>query len=351
MSDLSRLSGFLTRQAVACGRLGSPMYEQLLHRAAGQLSSAGPLCRLLAPHAEANGPAATGLRLLGTVHRLVLERRGGDLALYYPSVGGTFDLEAAWPALLEVLEVHTDEVAAGMQRPPQTNEVGRAAALVGGLLRVLRPRPQPVRLHELGSSAGLNLLADQYRYVSPTGSWGPPDSPVRLDPAWTGMPTPLDRELTVVERHGCDPDPVDVTTTQGRTVLMSYVWPDQRARLERLRGAFAVAGRMPIELTTERAGNFVSRMRLADGQATVLWHSLMWQYLDPAEQTTVNDHVRRLSQQATPAAPLIHLFLEPWRRAAGAAHDFLVVAQTWPGGESQVLASAPGHGVPVTWEQ
>ncbi|CAN5900878.1 DUF2332 domain-containing protein [soil metagenome] len=351
MPDLDRLGGFIEHQADACGRLGSPMYEALLRRVAARLTVAGPVRDVLHEHADAPGPAATGLRLLGTVHRLVLERRAGDLAVYYPSVGGRFDADRAWPALLEVLDRHRGEVAAGMRRPPQTNEVGRATALVGGLLRTLGPRPMPVRLHELGASAGLNLRAEHFRYVGPGGSWGPPDSPVRLDPAWSGTHTPLGRDLTVVHRQGCDQDPVDPTTTDGRTILTSYVWPDQAARLERLRGAFTVAARVPAEVTRERAEDFVARMHLVDGQVTVLWHSVMWQYVDAAERSVVAGHVRRLSEQASDQAPFVHLILEPWRRAAGAAREFLVVAQAWPGGVQHVLGEAQPHGVPVRWER
>ncbi len=327
------------------------MYEALLHRTADELVVDGPLRRVLAPHEEAAAQDAVGLRLLGTVHRLVLERRAGDLALHYPSVGGRFELDQAWPALLEVLDRHCDALSEGMRRPPQTNEVGRAAALVGGLLRVLGAGTLPVRLHEIGASAGLNLLADQYRYVGVGGTWGPPASPVQLEAAWTGAPTPLTSELVVVERHGCDPDPIDPTSTAGRTLLTAYVWPDQCRRLKRLRGAFEVAGRAPVEVVRQSAADFMTGMRLADGHTTVLWHSVMWQYLTNGEKAAVTDQVRRLSAEASPSAPFVHVLLEPWRLAAGAPHDFLVVAATWPDGDQRVLGSASGHGVPVVWEQ
>lgn len=350
MPDLERLSGLLVHQAEACGRLGSPMYEALLRRAAQQLAVTGPLRDVLAAHADAPGPAATGLRLLGAVHRLVLERRAGDLALYYPSVGGRFTLDAAWPALLDVLDNHPVEVADGMRRPPQTNEVGRAAALVGGLLRVLRPDPMPLRLFELGASAGLNLRAEQFRYVSRSGAWGPSDSPVQLQPAWTGTSTPLGTAMQVVNRRGCDPDPLDPTSTEGRLVLTSYVWPDQPRRLERLRGALEIAARVPAEVTRQPAADFVARMHLLDDHVTVLWHSVMWQYLDADEQDIVTGQVRRLAQQASLGAPFVYVSLEPGRRAVGADHEFLVLAETWPVGERQVLGVAQPHGFPVQWE-
>jgi hypothetical protein len=39
--------------------------------------------------------------------------------------------------------------------------------------------------------------------------------------------------VTVVERSGCDLDPVDVHSSEGRLTLLACTWPDQ---LERIRG-------------------------------------------------------------------------------------------------------------------
>ncbi len=345
-----RLAGLLATQAEAAGRLGSPMYEALLRRVASDATRDGPVRRVLTPYADDPGPAATGLRLLGAVHRLVLERRAGDLALSYPSVGGNFDAELAWPSFVAVLDQHADELVHLMAGPPQTNEVGRAAALVGGLLRLADSHGLPLRLFELGASAGLNLRPDRFRYEADAGGWGPPDSPVRLDPAWRGDWSPGEQPLDIVQRVGCDPSPVDPTSTEGRLVLTSYVWPDQAVRLQRLRGALEVAAAVPATVRRQTAAGLVSGLRLADGTVTVLWHSVMWQYLSPAEKESVSAHIRRLGAAATPDAPFAHLFLEPWRRTPGAQHDFLVVLQHWPGGDRSVLGSAPGHGVPVDWE-
>lgn len=346
-----RLARLLAQQADASERLGSPMYGALLHRTAAEVGRAGPVRQVLEPHADAAGPAATGLRLLGAVHRLVLDGHAGDLARYYPSVGGRWDLDAAWPAYVALLDERRADVTRWMRRPPQTNEVGRAAALAGGLLRLVAAHPLPVRLYELGASAGLNLRADLFRYDGVNGGWGPKDSPVRLDPAWEGVPTRVDGRLGVVERVGCDPDPVDASTAEGRLVLTSYIWPDQAARLDRLRGAFRVAADVPATVRQEPAAELVAGLDLVDGTLTVLWHSLMWQYLDRTEKDAVDEDVHRLGASATDRAPFAHLFLEPWRRAPGTEHEFLVVLKRWPGGKRSVLGSAHPHGVPVRWER
>ncbi|WP_193607329.1 DUF2332 domain-containing protein [Nocardioides lijunqiniae] len=341
------LESALRRQAPACASLGSPMYAELCERLADDVAAGGPTAAVLAGHEDDPGPSGLALRLLGSVHRLVLERRAGALAAYYPSVGGTWAPEAGWLALRQLLEDEPDAVREWLDRPPQTNEVGRATALMAGLLAL--PWPHPVRLFEIGSSGGLNLLADRFRYVTPAGSVGPAESPVVLDPAWTGEP-PLREVPRVVERLGSDVMPVDVATTEGRLVLTAYVWPDQTHRHERLRGAFAIADRHPPVVRREGAGDFVAGLEPAEGATTVLWHSVMWQYLDSEEQDRVRAGIEALGERATPAAPFAHLFLEPTRRTPDSDHEFLVVLETWPGGERRVVGTSVGHGVPTDVE-
>ena len=346
----------LTEQAQACAAMGSPMYADLLSRAVSALEGddeAGVvLRRVLAGHEDAPGPSALGLRLLGSVHRMVLERRAGALAAYYPSVGGTWEPDGGWRALVDLLGERPEEVRSWLDRPPQTNEVGRASALYGGLLQLRgRAGDLPVRLVEIGSSAGLNLRADRYAYLDDAGRrFGPDDAALVIAGAWRGRPLEPWPGLRVVERVGSDVMPVDVGSTEGRLALTAYVWPDQTARLERLRAAFRVADAVPAEVRRAAAGDVVDALTTRRGTVTVLWHSVMWQYLSTEEKARVTDRLAALGAATTPDAPLAHLRAEPSRRVPGADHEFLVRLTTWPGGTEEILGATVGHGVPTTWE-
>ena len=336
-------------QGEACAALGSPMYADLLARAAGDIDAGGPVREVLAGHEDASGPSALALRLLGSVHRLVLERGAGALAAYYPSVGGTWEPDGGWTAFRRLVAEQREPVREWLDRAPQTNEVGRATALYGALLQL--PWDLPVRLFEVGTSAGLNLRADRFGYVDDAGTeFGDPDSPVRLRPAWTGRRLRAEVRPRVVERAGCDLHPVDPTTTEGRTVLTAYVWPDQEARHERLRSALALAARVPAEVRRETAAAFVRRLEPAEGATTVLWHSVMWQYLSPEEQGEVTRRIEQLGSLATQQRPFVHVRAEPSRRAPGAPHEFLVRMRAWPGGDDLLLGSTAAHGLPTVWE-
>ena len=340
----------LQRQGRACGALGSPLYAGLLSRAAEDVLAGGPTALVLAGHEGDPEDAALPLRLLGAVHRLVLEGGAPGLAPYYPSAGGSPDAGDPWPGFAAVLREHAAEVRRGLGQAPQTNEVGRAGALIGGLLHVAARTGLPVRLVELGASAGLNLRADAFRILAGDGTaWGPPDSPVVLQGAWEGSPLPpVDAPLRVVERVGVDVAPLDPTTRDGELTLLSYVWPDQPARVQRLRGAIELARRMPAPVVRASAREFLARLELRPGAVTVLWHSIVWQYLSGEEQAISGEQVRRLAEQASPDSPFAHLALEP-RPTADGEQKFLVSLALHPGAGERVLAVAHPHGLPTRW--
>jgi hypothetical protein len=352
-------------QAHACAELGSPMYAELLERLAEDLESGGPTARLLEGHEDDPGPSGLALRLAGSVHRLVLAGKVPELERFYPTTGGSWSTPGV-EAVLTVLDRRGDDVRPLLDQAPQTNEVGRSAALLGGLLLFSARHRLPVRLFEIGASGGLNLLADGFRYLDDHGrGWGDPNSPVVLDGAWEGVPLPLGQEesrdgpgprsgarpgVEIVERGGCDVSPVDVTTEDGRLTLTSYVWPDMTARHARLAGAIELARQHPPRVERSEAASYVEGLGLRQDQLTVLWHSVMWQYVPRDQQERVTARLRELGSTATDRMPLLHLLAEPTRRTPEDRHRFWVVAESWPGGRREFLGQMSPHGLPVTWE-
>jgi hypothetical protein len=341
-------------QASACHALGSPFYGVLLQRLAKDILADGPTAAVLAGHEDDPGESALALRLMGAVHYMALTGDAPDVAAHFPSTGGDGDPAQAWPAIVDLMRGAPLELAAGLRHAPQTNEVGRAAALFGALLAVGGPDPLPVRLFEIGASAGLNLRADRFCYRSADGHRYGPLSPVTLDPAFMTLPTPAPGLVHVVERRGSDTAPIDPLTREGAARLASFVWPDQHERMQRLRSAILVAGQYPAEIETCGAADLVDRIEPADGHLTVLWHSVTLQYLDAAEKLRIAHRLNTIGAQASDIAPFAHLSFEPRRLSAQGVRRYLVTAETWPGGGSRagdhhILGEAPAHGIPVTW--
>lgn len=330
----------LLAQARASAELGSPMYAELLRRAA--YDPGRTVAAVLGDRAE---PRLI-LGMLGTVHRLVLEGRAPELAAHYPSAGGTRDPLAAWPAFRDVLVEHAAEVREGLTDPPQTNEVGRAAPLIGGLLAVAAATGMPIRLLEIGASAGLNLRADRFRILHEGGAYGP-ESPVVLEDAWRGLP-PVDAPLAVAERLGCDPNPLDAASPRARLRLLSYVWPDQTARVARLRAAFEVAARVPATVVRAGAAEFLDGLSPERGVATVVWHSTMRAYLSDDEAARMLRRLEEAGAAATEHAPVAHLSFEG-RDASRLDPVQVVTLRLWPDGRQRILGEGPAHGLPTTW--
>jgi len=335
-------------EAKHCEQLGSPLYAGLLRHAAADLLADGPTGAVLEGHLADPGRSALPLRMLGGVHALVLTGKAAELAAFYPTAAGTADpgpaAETAWPALHGVLSEQRNEIRAWLGHPPQTNEVGRGAALAGALCHLFARAAYPIRLVEIGTSAGLNLRADQF-WISGEGvSHGPASSPVRMPGGWLGRPPPV-RPVEVVGRTGGDLAPVDPVSAEGRLRLSAYVWADQVTRLERLRGACDLAATIPAELRQEPASTTVAKIKLEPGTWTVLWHSIMQQYLDAGQLVELADGVAALGAAATESARFAHVTLELVR---GTMHTPVEVT-TWPGGARRRLGTAPPHGFPVTW--
>lgn len=350
MTGQEHLLKSLGIQSTACKELGSTMYGDLLDLVSADVSAGGVFADVLSGHENDPGPSALGLRLLGGLHRLVLDGRAAELRQWYPSVGGRWDVGAAWSDIVAVARSHARALRLALEHAPQTNEVGRSAALVGGLLRLTTEYPLPVRLFEIGASAGLNLRADHYLYLHAGGQWGRGDSPVVIDDAWRGR-VPSQHGLRISERSGYDISPIDPTTRDGELTLLSYVWPDMTARLRRLRGAIAIARRVPASVHRSSAAEAVGAIRLRPGTLTVVWHSVTWQYLSKNEGAAVHDGIDALGAQARSTAPFAHLSMEPQHRHPGSPREFLVRSRSWPGGRDVILAGCTPHGPPVTWEK
>jgi hypothetical protein len=287
-------------------------------------------------HETDPAPSALALRLLGAVHRLVLTGEAPELASHYPSAGG--EPGDVWPAFEAVLRDRRDELRELIDRPVQTNETARCAALLGGFLEIAHVTGLPLRLLEVGASAGLNLAFERYRYELGDMRWGPAGSPVTIRAALSGRP-PLDAPLEIASRAACDARPLDPRNPDDRLTLASYVWADQPERHARLHAALDIAAEAGV--TVERAGaaDWVERMlgEESSGVTTVVFHSIVMQYL--------SDDERERFKRAVRSAPgsLAWLRMEP-------ADELSDVRLTlFPGGEERLLARAGYHGDPVEW--
>ncbi|HEX5367518.1 MAG TPA: DUF2332 domain-containing protein [Acidimicrobiales bacterium] len=340
------LDQVLAHQRRSCAALGSRLYADVLDAVMADVASGGVCATVLGPHRDDPFATALPLRFLGAVHRLAIEGRAPALAAHYPSTGGVPGPTLAADFLATVAD-HRPEVEERLGDGVQTNEVGRSAALAPGYVAVARRSGLPLRILEVGASAGLNLRWDSYWHDTGETTLGDPFSGVRFVGVWQRVGGLLPRlgPVEVVERAGCDRNPLDVGSTDGRLALRAYLWPDQVERRARLDAALDVASRAPVPVQQADAGAWLGE-RLASspaGVATVVAHTMVWQYVAAPSRAALRSALARAGAAATPAAPLAWLRMEP----AGSVADLRLT--WWPGGEELVLGTAGYHGMPVCW--
>jgi hypothetical protein len=236
-------------------------------------------------------------------------------------------------------------------RRTQTNEVGRCAVLLPAL------PPGPVALVEVGASAGLCLLLDQFHYEWGSTRVGDASSPVHLRCLAAG-PVPLPSAVPqVVWRRGLDVNPIDVHDDDAIGWLRACVWPDQRERRRRLDGAIDLARAQPPAVS---AGDLVDDLpavlaEAPDDAQLVVFHSAVLNYVSPDRRQAFADALADASKRRdivwlsneAPGAIREVAALAP----SSSELRFLLARTRIRNGRrrDELLAHAHPHGADLTW--
>lgn len=343
MASEAEVRASFAEQAHWCERLGSPFTARLCETLGRKMDLSSAVGRrVLAwpgdPRALAD---AVALRLCAGLHFLVRAGPVPRLAALYPPAPVP-DAAALWRAVAPLLD--DAGLEAWLGSAPQTNEVGRAAVLMSGLLVVAARFGMPLRLYELGASAGLNLLLDFYRYDLGGLATGNRTSAVFLTPEWEG-PAPPDAAIRIAARAGVDLNPPRLPRDAAR--LPAYLWPDQPGRLARLAAALAIAADHAPRVDKADAADWIeAKLDLAPepDAARVVLHSVAFQYFGAAAQARIARHIEAAGAAAHAGAPLAWLRFEK----EPDADRYALRLRTWPGGE-ELLAWTHPHGSRIAW--
>ena len=329
----------------------APFTARLLERTQAWLAADQSAHAIFAAAAPNPRAAATPLRWAGALHHLALRGLLPWAALWPPAQTNVSDdqLDAAIASAWREQRPH---VLAALALPPQTNEVQRSAILLPGLLHIAAATGLPLSLLEIGASAGLNLWCERYFYDYGTWCWGDPAAALKLRSEWVGpIPTAGSTPLKVLRRAACDANPIELTKPDEALRLKAFIWADQAERLARCSAAQHEAARWllgeGVKIEALPAAQFVQRelTHPRQGAATVLYHSIVWQYIAPAEQAAITHAVQSAAARATTTAPLAWLRFE--FSLGTQKHELRCTL--WPGGVDRQLAFAHPHGARIQW--
>jgi hypothetical protein len=289
---------------------------------------------------------AMPLRIAGGLHWLCLT--GEDQRLQPVYAGLLTDQAMIDAIVVDMVAKYDAPLMAWLDSPPQTNEAGRSASIMAGLLWLSQRLGSRFELNEIGASAGVNTMMARYFFDLGGVTVGPSLSRMRIAPEWRG-PSPPGGKIEIVAAQGSDLAPIDLTDPAQALRLKAYVWPEATGRMDRLDIAISMAERSPPDLVRMEAAKFVCDMlaqpQLA-GVTRVLFHSIVWQYLPEASKQAIEAMMEEAGERATAEKPLAWLALETNRETF--RHELWV--RYWPGGgEAVQLLTAHPHGAWVDW--
>lgn len=341
MSDAIRNA--FRQQATGCRAMNSPLTAEILETLAYTLNQCTRTGARILDWPGDPMADALKLRIAGGLHALARSGRDTEFTAMYRAGTGDFAT-----VLTRVLKEWDDWLYPWLDSPPQTNEVGRSAALMAGLMVAVQRLDIPIELLELGSSAGLNLNLDRFRYNLGGLEAGPNDAAVRIMPEWNGH-APEGRWPHVIARCGVDQNPLDVGDDAIAERLLAYCWPDQHDRLARLEAAIAIARAFPPAVAAGDAADWTEHMLAepqAKGTARIVMHSVFWQYLPVDAQKRIEAAILKAGKTATPDCPLGWLSFEP---DPSTISPMQLRLRVWPSGESLHLAACHPHGASINW--
>ena len=332
------------RQAAACAALGSPFMGRLMTLLANYWPTDGKLSERFGTWNGDIGSsgASLPLRLAGGLHAIVLRGNDAHLAAAYPP--NEVDDDVLIDAVLSAIRRHNSFLCDWIESAPQTNEVRRSAVLIASAHWLNARYNLPMKLSELGASAGLNLLFDQFLMQIGNKYWGPREAIVKLAPDWLGQ-LPPHGAPEIIERRGVDLNPLNPKSPSDALRLISYIWPDQPERISRTRAA------MTLPSTTVDAGDAIDWLetRLAAPHSNslhLIYHTIAWQYFPRDRQIVGQKLIEAAGLLATDAAPLAWLSMEADDKKIGAG----ITLRLWPGDIRISLGRSGFHGQSVEWE-
>lgn len=306
---------------------GSPLYAHLVEVVAEDTDLLRVINRI------GNRPPPN--LLFAAVQYLLMDGADSDLARHYPSlVEDPLGPEGAGPSFRQFVLAHEEEIVhLGNTRYTQTNECRRCVALLPMVMMAPFDR---FHLVDVGTSAGLNLALDRYRYRFGHLEWGP-ESPVVLTAESRGADPSL-HGLEVLSRTGLDLNPLDPGDEEARRWLDALIWPEHEERRDRLRRALAIIEETRIEMIRGDALATLPRVldSLPGDEPAVVMNSFAVAQLSPAGRQEIEAIANRARERRPVFRAAMELFdaSDDWARMViDDGTGGRVVGQAHPHGE------------------
>lgn len=293
----NEISRKFRRFAIDECRESSPLYEFLSLRIADD-------AELIELASSANKGQPVPNLFLGAVHYLLLKGKKHPLSEFYPSISNNPERgENAFPAFVDFCKNYSCEIIDLLENKiVQTNEVRRCSYLYPVFSHIYQMTNKPLALIEIGTSAGLQLFVDHYRYSYGTKEiYGNPVSDVLLSSQIKGGKSWLQHmnQPEVATRIGVDLHINDVRNAEDYLWLKALIWPEHVERRDLFERAASYVSQQTLSLIE---GDGVEILRsLAAGipeeQVVCIFHTHVANQMPVETKEKLLEHIKEIGKQ------------------------------------------------------
>lgn len=212
--------------------------------------------------------------LFGAVQYLLMKEPHHVLRAFYPSLTEKPETaQSPFPAFKEFVLTHHEQVRDLLKtRRVQTNEVRRCAYLYPVFVSLYKEIKKPLALIEIGTSAGLQLLWDQYAYSYGDAIYGNQSSMLTLtSEVRNGQLPDLSGGIPPVKnRIGVDLNISDLTNEDDRLWLKALIWPEHHDRRRNFDQASVILRENPPELVEGNGVDLLPELANQTAQDTLI---------------------------------------------------------------------------------
>ncbi|MGE7604431.1 DUF2332 domain-containing protein [Peribacillus sp. NPDC097675] len=286
--------------------------------------------------------------LLGAVHYLLLKGEEHCLREYYPSINKqarNIDDET-FVYFKGFCKSFREEIVTLLKsKLVQTNEVRRCGYLYPVFSYIYSRVEKPLALIEIGTSAGLQLLWDKYRYSYGTDvTYGDEDSSVQIISEFKGEnPPPFLSDIPpVASKVGVDLHINDLRNSEDYLWLKSLIWPEHQDRMELFESAVRCFKENPVELIEGDGVALLTGLvdTIPEDSVICIFHTHVANQMSEDIKYTLLEKIKKIGSQRD----IFHIYNNMWDRKLHL--DYFMDGLKY----NETVGDTDGHGRWFEWD-
>lgn len=339
--ETNLIAQYFTTFAIRECKGSSILYEQLSE----QIAADDELLEL-ASYARPGQPVPN--LFFGAVHYLLLKGHNHKLREYYRSiVNKPRDAAAAFPYFRDFCLNYRHEIIPILKNKlVQTNEVRRCSYLYPAFCYIYKKTKRPLALIEIGTSAGLQLLWDQYGYSynSDKEVYGEALSELIITTEMQGANPPilLKQSPPVTTRIGIDLHINDINNADDYLWLKSLIWAEHTERVANFEKASQCLKKHPIKLIEGDGVKLLTEIasKIPHDSVVCVFHTHVANQIPKEAKYELVENIKNLGEDRD----VFHLYNNMWD--SGQIHlDYYLDGREY----NETLAETDGHGRWFKW--